>query len=87
MPQYLIESPHTKEECLQALDRISEQKPKLLEQSWFGCMSGDHTEWATVEASDKAEARNMLPDFLRDKARVVEVSKITPEQVKSFHQM
>lgn len=85
MAQFLIESPHTKEECLRALDELVEKKPDLLNESWFGCGAGDHTEYATVQASSEMEARSMLPDFLRDKARVVEVSKITPEQVKSFH--
>jgi hypothetical protein len=87
MAQYLIESPHTKEECLKALDEIVEKEPKLLEESWFGCMSGEHTEYATVEAGSKEDAKNMLPEFLRDKAKVVEVTKITPEQVKQYHKM
>jgi hypothetical protein len=85
MAQYLIESPHTKDECLRALDELVEKKPDLLNESWFGCPSGDHTEYATVQASSEMEARGMLPEFLRDKARVVEVAKITPDQVKSFH--
>ena len=87
MPAFLIESPHTKEECLRALDEMVEKEPKLLEQSWFGCMAGDHTEYATVEADSEQEVRSMLPDFLRDKARVVEVTKITPEQIRGYHGM
>ena len=87
MPEFMIEAPHTKEECLHALDEIEAEQSKLLEQSWFGCMAGDHTSYATVAASSESEARGMLPDFLQDKARVVEVTKITPEQIKSFHQM
>jgi hypothetical protein len=85
MAQFLIESPHTKEECLKALDELVENEPVLLKESWFGCSSGDHTEYATVSASSETEARRMLPEFLRDKARVVEVTKITPDQIKSFH--
>jgi len=87
MPEFMIEAPHTTEECLQTLDTMETEEPKLLEESWFGCMAGDHTSYATVEASSESEARSMLPDFLQDKARVVEVTKITPEQIKSFHQM
>ena len=85
MPQFLVESPHTKEECLQALDELVDKEPDLLKESWFGCMSGDHTEYATLEAGSESDVRGMLPEFLRDKARVVEVTKITPEQVRQFH--
>jgi hypothetical protein len=87
MPQFLIEAPHTKEECLKALDTMMEDEPQFLDDSLFGCMAGDHTGYATVEASSEVEARNKLPEFLRMKAKVVEVNKITPEQIKSFHSM
>lgn len=87
MSQYLIESEHTKEECIRALDEITESDPQLLEKFEFGCMAGDHTGWATVEAGSEEEARKKVPDFLQSKTRVVEVSKFTPEQVRSFHQM
>ena len=87
MPKYLIESPHTSEECTRALEAIVEEDPGLLEKSWFGCSTGEHTEWATVEADSKEEARMRLPEFLREKARVVEVSQVTPEQISAMHQM
>ena len=32
-------------------------------------------------------ARGMVPVLVRSKARVVEVGKFTPEQIKSFHGM
>jgi hypothetical protein len=85
MPRYLVESPHTKEECLQALDELVDREPELLKESWFGCVSGDHTEYATIEASSELEVKNKLPSFLREKARIVEVGRITPEQIRSFH--
>jgi hypothetical protein len=85
MAQFLVEAPHTKDECLRALDDMLEEKPEFLEESWFGCMAGDHTGYATVEAGSESDARSMLPEYLREKARVVEVTKITPEQIRSFH--
>lgn len=85
MAQFLIESPHTQEECLAALDDLVEHEPVLLRESYFGCMAGDHTGYATVEAENEAEVRRMIPEFIRDKARVVEVTKFTPEQIKSYH--
>jgi hypothetical protein len=82
---YLIESPHTKDECLQALDDALARGPGFLAKFDWGCMSGDHTGWAVVEAGSETAARTMVPALVRGKARVVEVSKITPGQIKSFH--
>jgi hypothetical protein len=84
---YLIESPHTKEECLQALDDVLARGPEFLARFDWGCMSGDHTGWAVVEAGSETAARTMVPALVRGKARIVEVGKFTPEQIKSFHGM
>jgi len=85
MPRYLIESPHTKEECLRALDELVEEDPQLLDKYEFGCMAGEHTGYATVEAASEADAEKLVPEFLRGKAKIVELTKFTPEQVRSFH--
>jgi hypothetical protein len=84
---YLIESPHSKEECLQALDDVLARGPEFLAKFDWGCMSGDHTGWAIVEAGSEAAARSTVPVLVRGKARVIEVSKFTPEQIRSFHEM
>jgi hypothetical protein len=87
MARYLIESPHTTEECLRALDEILAGGPGALAKYDFGCMSGDHTGYCIVEAGSESDARNAVPSFLRSKTRIVKVDKFTPEQIKSFHQM
>jgi hypothetical protein len=86
MPQYLIESPHTKEECLKALDETLAKGPEVLNRFEYGCMAGDHRGWATVEAPSESQARDYVPSFLRSKARVVAVGRFTPEQIRSYHQ-
>ena len=83
--KYVTVSSHTKEECLKAMDDISAQNPKLLDKCWWGCMSGDHTAYAVVEAGSEQEALNMVPADVRGKAKVTKVSKITSEQIKQFH--
>jgi hypothetical protein len=82
---YFIESPHSKEECLQALDDVLARGPEFLARFDWGCMSGDHTGWAVVEAGSEAAARSIVPVLVRGKARVTEVSKFTPDQIRSFH--
>ena len=84
---YLIESPHTKEECLKALDETLARGPQNLAQFDWGCMAGQHVGWATVNAGSESEARNMVAPIVRDKARIVAVDKFTPSQIESFHKM
>jgi len=86
MAKYLIESPHTEEECLQALDETLAKGTDLLAKFDWGCTSGEHTGWAILDAGSEAAARNMVPSFLRSKARIVKVDKFTAQQIKSFHQ-
>lgn len=82
---YVIISTHTKEECLAALDRISETGAKNLSMWQWGCMAGDHTGYANVKAKSVEDAKAHIPESLRAKARVVPVDVFTQAQIKSFH--
>lgn len=85
MKKYLIETPHTKEECLRALDEQLAKGPEILKQFNYGCMAGDHTGYALVDVGDEKEARNLVPTFLLNKARIIEVGIFTPEVIRSLH--
>ncbi len=82
---YLIETPHTKEECLRALDEELAKGPDILKKFYYGCSTGDHTGYAIVDVKNNAEARNLVPNFLINKARIVEVGQFTPDMIRSFH--
>jgi hypothetical protein len=84
MAQYLVESHHTKEECLRELDALS-TKPDVLKQFSWACGSGDHTGYGIIEASSEKEARDVVPDFVRAKAEIIPVAKMTPETIRAFH--
>jgi len=89
MARFLIQSPHTPEECLQALDEVLAQGPNVLAGYDFGCAIGDHSNHASytlVEADNAAAARSTLPKLLSAKAVITEVGKFTPEQIRAFHQ-
>lgn len=83
--KYLIESPHTKQECLRELDEISAKGQKTLGQFYWGCGQGDHTGYAIVDAKTEVEAKALVPDFIRDKAKVVELVQFSSEQIRSMH--
>ena len=86
MAKYMVEVPHTAEECLAALDDILAKGPQFLNEFHWGCMAGVHTGWGIVEAESESAARNMLPASGQGKARITEVTKFTPEQVKAAHE-
>lgn len=85
MARYLIASPHKPEECLRALDEELAKGKDILDKFEYGCKTGDHTGYAIVDGKSKNDALNYVPTFLRDKARIVEVDKFTPEMIKEFH--
>ncbi len=85
MARFMIESPHTEEECLRALDEELGKGKDILGKFDFGCKVGDHTAYALVDVNSKNDALNLVPTFLQNKVRIVEVGKITPEMIESFH--
>jgi hypothetical protein len=85
--RYLVISPHTKEECLTALDGAAALGKEALARWEWGCMSGDHTGYEFVEVSGDAEALKTVPEPVRAKARAVKLSQFTAEQITAFHQM
>jgi hypothetical protein len=82
---YLIEVPHNEAECLRALDEQLEKGSDILDKFYYGCQVGDHTGYAIVDANNEEEVRRLIPDFLFDKSLINEVSKFTPEMIRSYH--
>lgn len=82
---YMIQAPHTKEECMNVMDAMSKESKALLTKCYWGCMSGDHTAYATVEGKNEEDARKMFPASVRAKAKVMKVDKFTAQQIASFH--
>jgi hypothetical protein len=83
--KYLIQSSHTPEECIRALDEELAKGPEILSKFNYGCKAGDHTGYALVDVKNDAEARNFIPGFLNNKARIVPVDVFTPEVIRSLH--
>jgi hypothetical protein len=85
MGKYFVESPHTPLECLRALDEILAKGPDLLGKYEWGCMAGDHTGYAILDAPGEMEVKEAIPTFLQGKTRIVKLNKFTPEQIREFH--
>jgi hypothetical protein len=86
MVRFLIESPHTKEECLKALDEVIASGRGAIDEYEYGCMDGEHAGYLIVEADSRDQALRKVPEFLKGKARVVQLNKFTEEEVRKFHE-
>jgi hypothetical protein len=71
MDRYLIESAHTETNCEQVVRDVF--AAGYLHFFEWGCKDNDHTAWAIVEAESKEHARQMVPWYLRENARIVKV--------------
>lgn len=82
--RFIVVAPHTKEQCLKALDDVKAMGNKLLEKCDWGCMAGDHTCYVVLEGKDEAAVRKMLPGDWSN-ATVQKLNKFTAAQIASFH--
>jgi hypothetical protein len=73
MERYLIESQHTDANCDQVVKDVF--AAGYLRHFEWGCKDHEHTAWAIVDAENPEHARQMVPWYLREKARVVKLVK------------
>ncbi|MFI5252827.1 MAG: hypothetical protein ACHQQQ_10390 [Bacteroidota bacterium] len=83
--KYIVITTHTEAECMNTLDKMSSDNKAFLGKTWFGCMSGDHTGYTIIDAKDEDAVKAMLPDDVKDKAKIVKVGMFTPSQIKKMH--
>ena len=81
MERYLIESPHSAEECSKVIEEV--ELAGYLHQFEWGCKDGVHSAWAIIEAENRAHAKQIVPWMVRDKARIVKLAKF--EAVDPLH--
>ena len=83
MERYLIETPHTGENCLALVDEIQAQG--YLHNFDWGCRAGVHTGWAIVDAENETQARMFVPPLIRQYARVTRLNKFSAEEIAQLH--
>ena len=83
MSTFLIESPHTEEECMAVMEDVA--KAKQLGSWDWGCMAGNHTAYRMVKAKDEAAALAMVPESVRGKAHAYKLGKMTPAMLEGAH--
>lgn len=84
MNRYMVETSHSREDCLHILDEFVIHG-HITHFEW-GCESGVCTGWAVIEAENEEQALYAVPTLIRSKARVIKLSKFTPEKIQEFHE-
>lgn len=83
MERFLVETPHTDENCLALIDELNAQG--YLQHFDWGCRVGLHTGWAIIEAENEAQARLSIPPLVRGNARITKLNKFSEEDVAQLH--
>lgn len=83
MERYLIETPHTAENCLALIEEVHAQG--YLSNFDWGCRAGVHTGWVVIEAESEEQARMAVPPLVRKQARVTRLNKFEIGEVASLH--
>jgi hypothetical protein len=84
MNRYLVETSHNREDCLHVLDQFVAYG-HITHFEW-GCESGICSGWAMVDAESEEQALYSVPSMLRERAKVIKLSKFTPEKIQEFHE-
>jgi hypothetical protein len=84
MERYLIETPHTGENCLALVDAIQAQG--YLHNFDWGCKAGVHNGWAIIEAENETQTRLAIPPLVRKQARVIRLNKFSAVELAQLHE-
>ena len=84
MDRYLIETPHTAQDCLMLVEQVYAMG--YLHHFDWGCPEGVHSGWAIIEAESYDQARLAVPPYIRAKARIVRLNKFTGETITTHKQ-
>ena len=83
MANFLIEVEHEAGEaaCLRAIEVLLTTGSHFLTNADWGCLDGEHKLWIVVDVGSKEDARQILPPAYRGAAKIVALTKFTPESV------
>jgi hypothetical protein len=85
MGRYMIESPHTAEDCRLVIKEVYAMG--YLHHFEWGCPDGDHSGWAIVEAENEIHARMMVPSVIRNATRIVKLVRFDAAEFGHLHRV
>ncbi|MEX2089845.1 MAG: hypothetical protein WEB62_08725, partial [Bacteroidota bacterium] len=82
MTHFLIESPHTKQDCAMIVKET--MAIGYLTHFYWGCKTDDHRAWAIIEAENEKEALLSVPSLLRGKSKAIQIVQFDPKEVQMW---
>jgi hypothetical protein len=79
MERFIVISEHTLEDCRLAVEHFAKYNAGFLTHFEWGCFDGDHNAYAFIDAESREQALLAVPPFLRQKAKAVKVTEISPK--------
>jgi hypothetical protein len=79
MPNYIIISEHTAEDCRSAVKHFREHHAGYLSHFQWGCYDNDHTAYLITEAESHEAAMLAVPPLFRPKAKAVQLTSFDPK--------
>ena len=76
---------HKPEACMNMLTEMKGKGDMYLSKFTFGCMSGDHTCYAFVDAASEDDVKKMLPKDGQENVKIQQVSNFTVAQIEKIH--
>lgn len=82
MPHFLVQSPHTEEDCAKVV-KLTLAIGYLTHFHW-GCKVGEHCAWAMIEAENEHEALLSVPTIIRNKSKAIHIVQFDPNDVQGW---
>lgn len=82
---YMVIASHTPEQCMNHMTEVKAKGDAYLSKFYFGCMSGDHTAYAIMDAASEEAVKKMLPKGMQETAKIIKVDKFTVAQIEGLH--
>jgi hypothetical protein len=86
MARYMIETRHTPEECLAALESFRQAGAHFLTHAEWGCDGDVHVGWMILEATNDDEIQRMVPPIIRNKTEPVRLRTYSAEEIRHMHE-
>jgi len=82
MDRFLVESPHTAEDCKQVVKNVYAEG--YINNCDWGCEAGVHKAWVTIEAESESQALWVVPYSLRAKATATKLVKFDAATIEAW---
>lgn len=82
MPKYMIQLMTTPDDYITSLKKHEPNAVDFLPQVFWGRMQDNECGWAIVDAASESEARDSVPESIRDKVMVSEIHNLIPEMIE-----